>query len=68
MNKRECIAMIKAEQNRMWNESNSIDKHTETYEKVKKICADNGYVGGCFEDLWNRASTERAREAGLPIK
>lgn len=62
MNKRECIEMIKIEQEKSWEAPTDFAKRAKAYEKAKQICAENGYVDECFSDLWNKATDERARE------
>ncbi len=74
MNKRECINYIRKEHEkaheellrRMRNKEQLIyEAITECYEHCKQTCSDNGYVGKCFIELWNRATKENARESGV---
>lgn len=66
MTKRECIEYIKAEQEKAHVKVLAI-MHGEIkddyckpihdcFSRCKKVCADNGYVGECFNHLWSRAS------------
>ena len=64
MTKRECRDYISQKLNEYHDEQlrriknktgNAHDAITECYEHCKQICADNGYVGECYYNLWNMA-------------
>lgn len=70
MNKRECVNYCYEQQAKAWNKP--INKTFENHENMqnaylhcKQVCADNGYVGDCFVQLWNKATNRRARENGI---
>ncbi len=65
MNKRECVAYIKAQQEKMWEAPTSYDKRTETYKHCETVCRQNGYGGECFVQLWNAATREIATKEGI---
>lgn len=62
MTKRECISICTQIQRQSWEEPTSYAKRTAAYEEAKRVCRENGYTGGTFEQIWNAATTQRTRE------
>ena len=78
MTKREMKDYIKQQQYKMWETTSSkewcethdtaadgFNYRRKVYHDCKKIAADNGYADGCFEQLWNKATDERASELNV---
>lgn len=70
MTKRECINYIKKAQEEAHGEQlrrmkaktpNIAEAMIECYNNCEQVCAENGYDGKCFVELWNRATDEKAR-------
>ena len=75
MNKREIVEFIKnkfEEAEREFDaalKNGAVSVHQkindQTYAECKEVAAKNGYVGGCFDQLWLRAVQNDARKKGL---
>lgn len=62
MTKKDCIAYCAQAQKKSWENPTDYAKRTAAYEEAKRVCRENGYTGGTFEQIWNAATTQRARE------
>lgn len=62
MTKKDCIAYCAQIQRQSWTAPTDYAKRTAAYEEAKRVCRENGYTGGTFEQIWNAAITQRARE------
>ncbi len=62
MTKRECIDICVQIQRQSWTAPTDYAKRTAAYEEAKRVCRESGYTGGTFEQLWNAATTQCARE------
>ena len=69
MTKAECIILIRKAQEEAHKEQlkrmkakepNIHEVMSECYNRCKQICANNGYVGKCFVELWHKA-TDKTR-------
>lgn len=66
MTKRECLdfcyeQIITARNKPISKPIESHENIHNTYLHCKQVCAENGYVGGVFVELWNKAVDKHAR-------